>query len=263
MEVYKIDVFTTTPLKGNPAAVVLGMLNEKTMLALASELNLSETVFVEKEGNAFRLRYFTPTSEIPLCGHATIATFHVLRLKGIVEGSCTAITKAGTIEVQVEDKIWIKMPAKLVSKTTMDFPSSSSTLTVVDVGLKVGIVEVSNFKELMRLKPTPKLADYCKSAGLDGVYAFTFDSKYDAATRFFAPALGVEEDPVTGTAGVALAYYLHTQRLVKESYVFEQGHAMRREGLIYARVEGEHVWVGGDAVCVLEGRLRVCGSTNE
>mgnify|MGYP000017521703 CR=1 FL=1 len=259
LDVYKVDVFTTTPLKGNPAAVVLGMLDEETMLALASELNLSETVFVKKEGNAFRLRYFTPTSEVPICGHATIAAFHVLKLKGIAEGSCTAITNAGVVEVQVEDKIWIRMPKpKLASRTTMDFPSPSSTLPVVDVGLKIGIVEVASFRELMELKPTPELADYCINGGVDGVYAFTFDSRCDAATRFFAPALGVEEDPVTGTAGAALAYYLHTDRLVKEEYTFEQGHAMRRVGTIYAKIGREKcVWVGGNAVCVLEGKIRI------
>ncbi|WP_052302983.1 PhzF family phenazine biosynthesis protein [Archaeoglobus veneficus] len=83
LEVYKVDVFTSTPLKGNPAAVVLGMLDEDTMLALAFELNISETVFVEEEANAYRLRYFTPTSEIPMCGHATIAASMCSGLRGL------------------------------------------------------------------------------------------------------------------------------------------------------------------------------------
>ncbi|WP_156786051.1 PhzF family phenazine biosynthesis protein [Archaeoglobus veneficus] len=184
----------------------------------------------------------------------------MLRLKGLAEGSCTAITKAGTVEVQIGDNVWIKMPEpKFVGEAVMDFPSPSSTLAVVDVGLRIGIVEVTSFKELTRLQPTSNLADLCKNTGIDGVYAFTFDSKYDAAARFFAPALGVAEDPATGTAGAALAYYLHySGRLVNEEYTFEQGHAMLREGVIHAKIEdGARVWVGGNAVCVLEGELRV------
>ncbi|WP_366515066.1 PhzF family phenazine biosynthesis protein [Palaeococcus sp. (in: euryarchaeotes)] len=97
-----------------------------------------------------------------------------------------------------------------------------------------------------------------KENGIAGIHVYTFDSKYDAAVRFFAPAVGVPEDPVTGTANAALAGYLKfTNKLVKEEYSFEQGHALNREGVVHVKLKENEIWVGGEAVCILEGVLKL------
>jgi PhzF family phenazine biosynthesis protein len=259
LEVYKVDVFTKEPLKGNPSAVVLKVLDDETMLKLASELNLSETAFVEKSGDKFHLRFFTPSAEVPLCGHATIGAFYVLKLKGLGNGEYKAVTKAGEVRVRVEDKVWLKVvEPKVIGRLEGLKIADILDSAVVDVGLKVGLAEVASFDELMSIKPDfDSLARYCKEIGIAGVHVFTLDSKFDASARFFAPAVGILEDPVTGTANSALAFYLNVSgKLVKDEYAFEQGHALKREGLVYVRIS-DGVWVGGDAVCVLRGVLEI------
>ena len=242
-EVYKVDVFTKEPLKGNPATVVLGIFDDETMQKLAFELNVSETVFVDSKD--FRLRFFTPTKEVDLCGHATIGAFYVLKLKGLERGVYTAKTNAGRVKVRLDDKVWLNVKPRLVS---------DCEVAVVDVGIKVGLKEVESFDHLMSLKPY-EVTDLCRNLDVVGIYFYTFDSKFDACGRFFAPDYGIPEDPVTGTANSALAYYLYTtEKLVKDRYVFEQGHALGREGIVYVEVD-ESVWVGGDAVLVLRGTL--------
>ncbi len=244
MEIYKVDVFTEEPFKGNPAAVVLGMPDEDVMQRMAFELNVSETVFVEDN----RLRFFTPVTEVDLCGHATIGAFYVLRLKGLKEGVHEAITKAGTVEVEVGDLIWLRVVEPKMREEMVDLEVGVCT-AVVDVGIPVGLVEMENFKTLMSLRPNWRIAKTCEDLGVVGIHFYTFDSGFDACTRFFAPSVGIPEDPVTGTANSALAYYLRESgRLVKDRYKFEQGHALKREGIVHVRFD-DGVWVGGRAVC--------------
>jgi|Deesub1362B_J571_1020462.scaffolds.fasta_scaffold02379_1 PhzF family phenazine biosynthesis protein len=269
-KVYKVDAFTKIPLKGNPAAVVLdyGDLDDKTLLAIAAELNISETAFVKKIGEKFHVRFFTPGAEVPLCGHATIATFHLLKSLGIAKrGYNKMLTKAGELDILVEEKVWMQqLPPKILGELDIEALKSSlntdkliGPALVATTGLDVGIVGIPTFRELMELKPKfNELAEYCKESKIVGIHVYTFDSKYDAATRFFAPAVGVPEDPVTGTANAALAGYLKfTNKLVKEEYAFEQGHALNREGVVYVKLKDDEIWVGGDAVCILEGVLRL------
>ncbi|WP_457549506.1 PhzF family phenazine biosynthesis protein [Archaeoglobus sp.] len=248
IEVYKVDVFTNEPLKGNPAMVVLGTFDDKTMQKLAFELNVSETVFVDSKD--FRLRFFTPTKEVDLCGHATIGAFHVLKLKGLEKGIYTAKTNAGRVKVRLDDRVWLNVKPRLVS---------DGETAIVDVGIKIGLKEVESFDELISLKPND-FVDLCRNLDVVGIYIYSFDSKFDACGRFFAPLYGISEDPVTGTANSALAYYLHTtEKLVKSRYTFEQGHTLEREGIVHVEVD-KGVWVGGDAVLVFKGSLtlRIC-----
>jgi predicted PhzF superfamily epimerase YddE/YHI9 len=243
IEVYKVDVFTNRPLKGNPATVVLGIFDDDLMQRLAFELNVSETVFIED----FNLRFFTPTKEVELCGHATLGAFYVLKLKGLKNGEYTANTRAGMVKVRVEDKVWLKVYPKLIRE---------GDISIVDVGIRIGLKEVKDFESLMSLKPYDFTA-LCRDLGIVGIYFYTFDSKFDACGRFFAPNYGIPEDPVTGTANSALAYYLHTSgKLIKDCYVFEQGHALGREGVVYVEISNG-VWVGGNAVLVLKGNLMI------
>ncbi len=239
IEFYKVDVFTDVPLKGNPAAVVLGTFDRSIMQALAFELNVSETVFVD----GFRLRFFTPSTEVDLCGHATLGAFHVLRMKGLKDGRYTAVTNAGNVEVEVGDILWLRVATPKLLK--------ENDRTIVDVGIRIGLKEVEDFETLMSLKPS----DAEKWRNVVGVLFYTLDSNYDACTRFFAPAVGIPEDPVTGTANSALGFYLRKSgKLVKDFYVFEQGHALGREGIVHVRLD-DGVWVGGKAVCVAKGVL--------
>jgi len=262
MEFYKVDVFTDKPLKGNPAAVVLGMLEDEIMQSLAFELNFSETVFVEKRGDEFRLRFFTPYTEVDLCGHATIGAFYVLKLKGLEDGTYRAITKAGEIEVKVEDLIWLKVVEPRVIELNLNGLEDLIGVKIldsatVDVGIPIGLAEIEDFEDLMKLKPDLRLVEFCKDRGIVGIHFYTFDSKFDACTRFFAPAVGILEDPVTGTANSALACYLNSSgKLVKEYYKFEQGHALGREGIAHVKLDSG-VWVGGEAVCIAKGKILI------
>jgi len=267
--VFKVDAFTNRPLKGNPAAIVLDCpkLDREIMLAIASELNLSETAFVWPEKNGFHVRFFTPEDEIPLCGHATVATFYLLWRMGLVaEGINKMFSKAGEIDVLIRDgKVWLKqLKPKLLSE--MDIKVLGDILgterligpaLAMTTGTPEGVIGVPTFEDLMNLEPDmAKLVKFSKENGVIGIYVYTLDSRFDAAGRFFAPAVGVPEDPVTGTAGGILASYLRlTGKLVKERYVFEQGHALRREGTVYVEFDEGTPWVGGEAEISLEGRL--------
>jgi len=262
MEFYKVDVFTSRPLKGNPATVVLNILEENVMQSLAFELNVSETVFVDEVDGKFYLRFFTPNTEVDLCGHATIGAFYVLKLEGLRNGKYKAITRAGEVEVEVGDLIWLKVvEPKIVGYELKGLEDLVRVKifdsTVVDVGIRIGLAEVRDFETLMKLKPDLKLAELCKRENIVGIHFYTFDSKFDACARFFAPAVGIPEDPVTGTANSALAYYLNSSdKLVKDYYVFEQGHALEREGAVHVRLD-DGVWVGGRVVCIAKGTIEI------
>ncbi len=269
--VFKVDAFTSQPFKGNPAAVVLDCpeLDRETMLAIAGELNLSETAFAWPEKHGFRVRFFTPGDEIPLCGHATVATFYLLwRLGMAAEGLNKMFSMAGEVDVLIKDgKVWLKqLKPEILGELdlgTLKEILGSESLTgpafAMTTGTPEGVVGVSTFEELMNLRPDmERLAEFSRENGIIGVYVYTLDSRFDAAGRFFAPAVGVPEDPVTGTASGILAGYLRlTGKLVKERYTFEQGHALRREGIAYVKFEGERPWVGGEARITLEGRLKL------
>jgi len=258
MEFYKVDVFAEEPLKGNPATVVLGTLTDELMEKLAFELNVTETVFVDEE--KFVLRFFTPKTEVSLCGHATIGAFYVLKLKGLKEGRYEAITKAGRIEVEVGDRIWLKVVTPRIVGYELEgledvVEEDILDSAIVDVGIRIGLAEVRDFETLMRLKPG--IEEFCRRNDIVGIHFYTFDSSYDACVRFFAPAVGIAEDPATGTANSALAFYLNSSgRLRKDRYVFEQGHALGREGRIHVRLD-DGVWVGGEVVCIAKGVIDI------
>jgi|Deesub1362B_J571_1020462.scaffolds.fasta_scaffold00359_35 PhzF family phenazine biosynthesis protein len=265
-EFYKVDAFTTRPFKGNPAAVVLveEFPEWKVMRDIAAELNITETAFIKLSSETPEIRYFTPTTEVPLCGHATIASLCILKLKGL-SGKLEIKTKAGDIDAEIGEKFWMRqrdfehrgsIDDKTVSKALRCQVSSSA---VVSTGLDVIVARIGSFEELMSLKPDmAEVEKICSDAGAAGVYAFTFNvpTSSDCAARFFAPAVGIEEDPVTGTAAGALGGYLRHIGEGKDHLTIEQGHALKREGVIHVRVN-DGIWVGGDAVVVAKGELLV------
>jgi PhzF family phenazine biosynthesis protein len=275
-----------------------GDLTETQMQAIARELGASETAFVRPADDALhRVRYFTPTREVDLCGHATVAAFSLLAREGVVDGGRHEIaTNAGTVEVEIDvgDEaggdgsasddvtVWLAGREATVETVELDYAAVGAALgidpaaledvgadlapAVASVGLPWLCLPVNFLEHLGSASPDDELvtalADEHDAAG---VYAFTFDTLAAESTlhaRAFAPGIGVSEDPVTGTAAGACAAYLRHVGTFDDpaSYDdlrFEQGHFVDRPGLARARVCGETVAVGGTAAVALDGMLSV------
>ncbi len=257
--IYQVDAFTDEPFRGNPAAVCLlsGPRDEAWMQAVAREMNLSETAFLYEQEDAFSLRWFTPAVEVELCGHATLASAHILWEIGRLDperqarfhtlsGLLTAARKGGAIE--------------------MDFPATPEAPTSAPAGLEealgvtpryVGmsrfdyLVEVESEGVVKNLKP-----DFSKLKALSVrgvmVTSASRSGDYDFVSRFFAPGAGIDEDPVTGSAHCCLGPFW-SSRFGKDEMVAYQASA--RGGLLRVRVEGKRVHLGGAARTVLQGEL--------
>jgi PhzF family phenazine biosynthesis protein len=257
--IVQVDAFTSEPFGGNPAAVCLltGPAAEGWMQQVAREMNLSETAFLYPEGSGYRLRWFTPTVEVDLCGHATLASAHVLWESGRVRPA-TRIdfeTKSGRLSAE-QQAGWIELdfPAKPVAPVN----ASPDLLSALGVPARfVGhnrldyLVEVETESTVRALSPhLARLA----SLPVRGVMVTSRsdDLRYDFVSRFFAPGSGIAEDPVTGSAHCALGPYWMRQ-LGKDRLVGHQASA--RGGTVRVHVEGDRVRLGGQAVTVLRGEL--------
>jgi PhzF family phenazine biosynthesis protein len=283
-----IDAFTDTPLAGNAAGVVPDAegLTDGQMRAIARELNASETAFVVPDADPAvdcRLRYFTPSQEVDLCGHATIAALSYRHDAGVTETGETRIrTNAGVVDAAVtEDGVaWMGGTEPAVEVVDLDYDRAGAVLgidpaalrdvgadlpaAVATTGLPFLIVPVNFLEQLGGADPDDDaVAALAAADGAAGVYAFTFDALNAASTlhaRMFAPGAGVPEDPVTGTASGACGAYLRTAEAfddLPDTLRFEQGHFVDRPGLVRVRVGGDDVRVGGRAVTALEGTLAV------
>jgi PhzF family phenazine biosynthesis protein len=280
-----VDAFTTDPTTGNAAGVVPDAdgLTDDQMQAIARELAVSETAFFQSTGAADRrVRYFTPTDEVDLCGHATVAGHAHLHEEGVVdEGSHTLETNVGVLDVTVESdgRVWLTTDQPSVRPVDLDWDAVGDALgidpaafrdvaadlspAVASTGLPFLVVPVNFLEHLANASPdvaaVEALADEYDAVG---VYAFTFDALDADATlhaRMWAPGVGVPEDPSTGTASAACGAYLrHVEAFdsMPEEMVFEQGHFVDRPGRVHVRVGGE-VQVGGHAVTTLDGSLVV------
>ncbi|MFB6119846.1 MAG: PhzF family phenazine biosynthesis protein [Halobacteriaceae archaeon] len=277
-----VDAFTTDSLSGNPAGVVPNAddLTDDQMRAVASELGASETAFVRSAPDADRaLRFFTPSEEIGLCGHATVATHAHLHAEGAVEAGTHRVATANdevTVEIEADGTVWLTMDAPTVTAVDADATRvadalgveaghvvSDLPLAVADAGLPYLVVGLDYLSTLNGAVPDDgAVAALCESVDATGLYAFTFDTlSADAAAhgRAFLPSVGVSEDPVTGTAAGAAAGYLRWADAYDDwpdELVFEQGHALDRPGRVRARLDGAAT-VGGRAVTSLTGRVAV------
>ena len=255
----QVDAFTREAFSGNPAGVC--MLGEPRpdawMQHVAAEMNLSETAFLVPEGDGFRLRWFTPTVEVELCGHATLASAHVLWEDGELAPRQEARfhTQSGLLTA--------RQAGELIE---LDFPAKPTEATPVPAGLAeaLGVEPLecarSHFdllalfaaeEDVRRLAPDFAALKRLPVRGLI-VTAPADDASYDFVSRFFAPAVGVDEDPVTGSAHCALAPFW-AARLGKEAMVGYQ--ASPRGGVVRVRVAGDRVRLGGTAVTVFRGEL--------
>jgi PhzF family phenazine biosynthesis protein len=292
-----VDAFTDEPLAGNVAGLVPDAegLDTGQMQAIARELNASETAFLTGSDEADRrLRYFTPDTEVDLCGHATIAAHAYLHETGAVEaGTHSLATNVGVLDVEVEDdgRVWMTQAPPELHEVDVDHEACAAALGIdldaledvsddlplawSSTGLPFLVVPVGFLEPLGDADPdVAAVESLCETVDATGVYAFTFDTIDPAATlhgRMFAPGAGVPEDPVTGTASGAVGAYLREfgafeggdgEGELPAEMVFEQGHFVDRPGRVFVRARDE-VRVGGRAVVSLDGRLAVPGSDGD
>lgn len=255
-----VDAFTTERFRGNPAAVCVlpGSRPDDWMRAVAREMNLSETAFLERRQDGWSLRWFTPTVEVDLCGHATLASAHVLWEAGLAgTGEILRFhTRSGELTARWE-------PEGIV----LDFPSEPASLAdappslLRGLGIKrpvaVGrnrfdyIIEVDRADTVRALAPDMTRLAHVQTRGVI-VTAASDDDAYDFVSRFFGPRVGVPEDPVTGSAHCCLGPWW-AERLGRTSLRGYQASA--RGGTVGVRVLGERTELIGSAVTVLHGEL--------
>jgi PhzF family phenazine biosynthesis protein len=261
MPLWIVDAFTDKPFAGNPAAVCLldAPREDAWMSSLAAEMNFSETAFLLPEQDSFRLRWFTPRVEVVLCGHATLASAHVLWQLGRLAPTEPARfqTRSGPLVVtRAEQGMEMDFPA-VQARSCTDAPDLAAAL-----GAATGfigrngmdyLVEVANEAELRKLAPDMARLSALPVRGVI-VTARSDTSGIDFISRFFAPRVGVPEDPVTGSAHCALGPHW-SAKLGKADLVGYQ--ASPRGGMVRVGVRGDRVLLGGQAVTVVRGTLEV------
>ena len=256
---FQVDAFTAKPFTGNPAAVCLLEKEAEAdwMQLVAAEMNLSETAFVAPLTNGFGLRWFTPATEVDLCGHATLASAHVLWETGRLAESNTARfhTRSGILTAERAGD-WIELDFPATPAEPIEPPPGLSDL----LGSVPRFVGRSRFDLLLELTDAEELRDLNPDfAGLSNlpVRGFIVTTKsdvpeYDFLSRFFAPAAGINEDPITGSAHCTLGPFWKS-RLNKNQFVAYQASA--RGGVVRVRVGYERVYISGQAVTVMRGQL--------
>ncbi|MDF2588889.1 MAG: PhzF family phenazine biosynthesis protein [Anaerocolumna sp.] len=256
MDYYVVDVFTDDLFAGNSAGVCIldEWLSDDIMQKIAFENNLPETAFVVKRENYYDLRWFTPTVEIDLCGHATLGSTFVL--SNYLDNSITQVefhTKSGILSVQKDNELF-----------TLDFPSrvpvSCQIPDILGKALGVNIVStyqsrdllilIESEKDVLNLKPNFELLKE-----LNTVFGFIVTAKgetCDFVSRFFAPNAGINEDPVTGSSHCTLIPFW-SEKLGKTKMLAKQ--LSNRGGTLYCENYGDRVHIGGRAVCYLKGQI--------
>jgi len=259
--IYQVDSFTEVPFRGNPAGVCIPGVprDDSWMQSVAREMNLSETAFIERREDGFGLRWFTPTVEVELCGHATLASAHILWEAGLLEpgedarfhsrsGLLTARGRAGEIELDFPET-----PAERAAPP----PGLCEAL-----GVKPRFVGLSRFDYLVEVGSEDEVRatapDFVelRTLGVRGVIVTAVSSspEFDFVSRFFAPGAGIDEDPVTGSAHCTLVPFwarrLGTMRL--------HAHQLSsRGGELWCELHGERVFITGHVTLYLEGRIHV------
>lgn len=278
IEAYKINAFAKSIEGGNPAGVVLNAdtMSENDMKRIARILGLSETAFVMKSDCAdFKVRFFTPSDEVDLCGHATIGTFSTLLNKGYIKpGNYTQETKAGVLNVEVKEDLSIMMNQTLpifYEKINKEEIADSLNITtaeileclpvqIVSTGLRDIFIPIKNIDILNSINPNfKKVERISKKYNTIGYHVFTLESLYNVSAhcRNFAPLYGIPEESATGTSNGALGCYLFKYGKVSLhkalNIIIEQGYSMKRPSEIIVSLTIEEneiltVKVGGKAL---------------
>jgi len=257
LPIYQVDAFARKAFEGNPAAVVIlkEALEESTMQAIAAENNLSETAFVVPRGNRFELRWFTPSVEVDLCGHATLATAYVLYENLVYEDTAIIFdTKSGELAVWKDEDFLV-----------MDFPSRPATSTDIPDYLADGLgrevesvfkardllVVFDSEEEIRDLEP-----DFNELEKIDceGIIVTAPGNEVDFVSRFFAPRMGILEDPVTGAAHSTLTPFW-TERMGKNPLRARQ--ISERGGDLWCKQMDDRVYIAGRAALYINGFINI------
>lgn len=255
----QVDAFTDRPFTGNPAAVAVlsDLPTDSWMQDVAREMNLSETAFLLPHDDGFDLRWFTPTVEVDLCGHATLASAHVLWEDGLLPAEAIARfhTRSGLLTAR-RDGDWIELD--FPSRPARECPAPEHLVEALGtVPRWIGtsgsdlLVVLDNEKQVRSLMPHISVLRRIQVRGVI-VTSEAVSEGSDFVSRFFAPRVGVDEDPVTGSAHCTLAPYWE-ERLGRTNLVGYQVSA--RGGKVRTRVRGDRVLLGGQAVTVLQAQL--------
>jgi len=257
LTLYQVDAFARQPFEGNPAAVcpLDEWLSDEMMQNIAMENNLSETAFFVKRESDYRLRWFTPATEVDLCGHATLATSHVIfDHLGYDRDVINFDTNSGRLKIRKEgDRIVMNFPASEVNPVEVpDVLEDAVGLPPQELYKDTDYLYVlENEEQLRNLDPDIRLM---KEADARGIIATAPGDDVDFVSRFFAPAVGVDEDPVTGSAHTMLTPFW-SSRLGKEKLVGRQ--ISKRGGTVYCMMMGDRVELGGYAFTVLQGEMSI------
>lgn len=283
----KVNAFTESLNGGNPAGVVLDSpsLTDKQMKKVSKDLAVSETAFVFPSKKAdFRIRFFSPTVEVDLCGHATIASFYAMALKGLY--SRTSIikqeTNAGILPVNIEfkgdqkvDRVMMTQCKPVFKNVKLDVSMIADSLNIsyseidsslptqsVSTGLFTLPICIKSFDVIKTINPDfEMIKKICRKVRVGSFHLFTFDTLDPHSTyhaRNFAPLYGINEDPVTGTANGAACSYLFKNKLIENNnLICEQGDIIGRPGRVFVEIDEDIVRVGGRARIVEEKRLEV------
>ncbi|MFD9328744.1 PhzF family phenazine biosynthesis protein [Streptomyces sp. NPDC060065] len=277
MRIRIVDAFSDRPFTGNPAGVLLldpspsssasspSFPDDAWLQNVALEVNHAETAFAHrlpKGGEAdWALRWFTPVAEVAMCGHATLATAHVLHTTGAHEGPVRFATLSGVLIATPHEDGSITLDFPTAPLTPVEIPDNvaealgTQPLTVFDTGPNIGdlLIEVADEKTVRGLAPDHKaLARYSERGIIATARAEDPSQGYDFVSRCFFPNIGIDEDPVTGSAHTALAPYW-SERLGRQDLTGLQASA--RFGLVRTRLRGDRTLLTGRAVTVIEGEL--------
>lgn len=257
LDQYQVSAFTDTQFGGNPAAVVPleEWLPAETMLAIAAENNLSETAFYVPEGEGFGLRWFTPEVEVDLCGHATLATAHVLFNElGHSEQPIRFQTRSGELVISRDDAgIAMDLPVHDIAETEVD-PAIAAALGIEPQAAYQAPSWVYRFNSEAEVKGlAPDFRALLAATDLP-VIVTAPGNEVDFVSRFFGPQVGIDEDPVTGSAHCALVP-LWAQRLGKTSFQAQQ--VSSRGGDLYCELQGDRVMLRGVGLTFLRGQIEI------
>ena len=277
---YQVDVFSDELFGGNPLAVFLRGedFKEAQFQQMAREMNLSETTFVLPSSHPdadFDVRIFTPEKELPFAGHPTLGTAFVLRHAGLVPSTQNHVRlnfKVGVIQVdlQEDDKIFMTQPPGKILQTFTNTEEVAQVLGLTannidlpvqtaSTGFPALLVPINSLRAMQRIVLNlPLLKVLLEEAGVDMIYPFTrqtLDQKSSVHARGFAPYVGIPEDPATGSVAGALGYYLKDKNPKEENLIIEQGYEMKRPGLIFVKMNGTKIQVGGKTRVVFKASL--------
>ncbi|RSN45671.1 oxidoreductase [Streptomyces sp. WAC 04229] len=267
MRIRIVDAFTDRPFAGNPAGVLLldAFPDDDRLQRVALEVNHAETAFAHPlpaGGEAdWALRWFTPATEVAMCGHATLATAHVLRTTGAHEGPVRFATRSGVLVATPHEDGSVTLDFPTAPLTPVETPAGvaealgAAPLTVLDTGPNIGdlLVEVADEGTVRALKPDHKALGAHSERGIIATARADDPAQgYDFVSRCFFPNVGIDEDPVTGSAHTALAPFW-SGRLGRPALTGLQ--ASPRSGLVRTELRGERTLLRGSAVTVIEGEL--------